>query len=217
MADSADTDIVMLFILNGQPVYGESMLSVDPNDQLMQEFQPGGDANTYSNFFELKNFALGLQLSPSDNKSGPKLPPGAQAALATGSSFGRWYTAAVNPYEGNTSLTKFNTGSFDRLIDAASPIFFQACCNKVRFDKAIIIKRASQDGDRQPFANVRIEMTNVLLTNIDWDDGDVVTEKCSFTCDSIIITYVPQNDDGTVDASGSLSATWQNPTPGQTT
>ena len=81
----------------------------------------------------------------------------------------------------------------------------------------MLVKRISQ-GDqggvaRPSAAYLRIDFTKVLITGINWDDGDLVTESCEFICQGMKISYRRQKTDGTV-AGGfgnEYSAVWPNP------
>jgi hypothetical protein len=56
----------------------------------------------------------------------------------------------------------------------------------------------TSNGDSQAMAYLRIEMDDILISQVAWDDGDVVSEKLTFSCKSIIIKYKRQKDDGTL-------------------
>ncbi len=206
--EQSATDLVMKFSLNGQAVWAESMLDVPPSDRLMKDFRPAADAKKYSNFFEVSSFDMGLALKEADNP----VANGKEAAPAKKTAFARWRSAAPNEYKSIFYPLEFESFSFSRIVDAASPIFFQACCTSQSFDSAVLVKRLSQGGgkDRPTMAYLRIEFTKVLITGLSWDDGELVKEKCDFICQGMKLTYKQQGADGLIGTS-STEATWPNP------
>lgn len=334
MADSASTDLMMLFVdENGQFVWGESNLDIDSGDKgssgMMKEFKPAPDATSYANFFEIDQFDFNMALTSADAAgSGPQPAGGAQPAQgqqgaqtpnqqpvpgssvrpSPSSQWAQWLNAPLDDIKKNKVppyQIRTVTGSFSRMMDSASPTFFQYCVNQSLFQKAVLIKRVMQ-GDqssggggggggmggsglrlgasggfganlgasvgtnlganvggnlsgglggnlsaglgggvgglggsagiranaglglnvgggggfgsgggvggavsRKPVAFLRVEFTGVTITSIDWSDGDVVKENCSFSAKGVEIKYLPQKNDGTVDTSlGPLMAKW---------
>jgi type VI protein secretion system component Hcp len=215
MADANKTDLVMLFVLDGQPVWGECALDVWSKDTLMTEFKPA-DYDNYSNFFEVKSFDFKIALKEDDQTGAAT----STSTAATGP-FARWRSASNSEYKKIRNYPlEVDTFSFTRAIDSASPIFFQSCCQSRTFDKAILVKRLSQGGPADAplpaAAYMRIELTDVLITNISWDDGDMVEEKCDCLCRGITVTYRQQGDDGRILASGGPPAVWPNPNDDRT-
>jgi type VI protein secretion system component Hcp len=109
--------------------------------------------------------------------------------------------------------SKIESFSFTRLIDCATATLVRACCDGTSFKSASIIKRKPARGEPKSepvdMAFIRIDFAGVKITSLNFSDGDIVTETCTFTCDSMQITYAQQ------DASGKLTAlapvSWQNP------
>jgi type VI protein secretion system component Hcp len=196
MSDSK-FDLLMKFVLNGKPVYGECTLAIDKTDSLIKDDFLPARHGTDANFFEIADFNMGLSLKESDDG----------AINSASGPFARWRSATKDEY-------KF---SFQRIIDRASPIFFQSCCNSATFDSAALVRRVSQgdllDGRRPAVAYLRIDFTKVLITGIDWTDGDVVKESCEFICQGMTITQLRQSADGTVatGAGNQSKAYWPNP------
>ncbi len=112
---------------------------------------------------------------------------------------------------------EFKTVSFSKVIDAASPTLFESCVNAKKFDKAIIVKRISQGAEgaqvyvRPLMGYLRLEFEKVLITSVGWTDGDLVTEKIQFEGQSLKMIYMPQGDDGTVDAKGKVEISYKRP------
>jgi type VI protein secretion system component Hcp len=222
MADKSLTDLVMKFeYTRNNPVWAESTLQIADHDPLMEGFLKNTDYDNYNNFFEVTNFNFSAELDESDQSTAVKSQngrtPSHQATSPSSGSFSRWYQFGPKDLASHPYPVKQIKGSFDRIIDSASPIFFQYCCNKTPFDNAVLVKRISQ-GDRlavkRPSVGyLRIEFGTVLLSSLAWDDGDVVTEKCEFTCKHMKIRYLRQSADGTVGLEGGeASAEWTDKT-----
>ena len=218
--DAATTDLVMKFTLNRQAVWAECLINISPQDTLMQDFTRSTDYRTYTNFFEVTDFDFGVSLKEGDESKGafgqtqrPQNPSRAPAAGA----FARWRSATQSEYKSIKYPLEFDKFSFSRAIDAASPIFFQACCNSATFDTATLVKRISQGEqggvERPTVGYLRVDFTKVLITGISWDDGDVVKEKCEFICQGMKIVYRRQKADGTVSTGrgSETTAQWPNP------
>jgi hypothetical protein len=69
-----------------------------------------------------------------------------------------------------------------------------------------------------PVGYMRIEFETVLITGVDWSDGDLVKEKIEFICRKMSIKLRKQADSGDVVEAGQTTATWerkQDPTGGR--
>ncbi len=233
MADQSKADMVMKFIQKGgTPVSAECALDKDPNDPFMKDFHPA-PYQDYSDFFEIQSFDFGMEVKDDDTAVGALTknsqgqgPPskGGTPAKAKGG-FVSWRSAKTDELKNLDYPIEFDTFSFKRLIDAASPIFFEACCGTKTFDSATLVKRVSigmlggggnflnaqvnlgplhlsltgSSGiNRPPQGFLRIDFTNVLIIGIDWDDGDVLNETCKFICQGFKLQYRQQNDDGSL-------------------
>jgi type VI protein secretion system component Hcp len=215
--DKSNADIVMKFVLEGKPVFAECTLDIASDDTLMKDFLPArNNQSSYANFFEVSDFDLAISLKESDDvggRSGAR-SAGAQAA---GGAFARWRSAANADYKSIYYPLEFDNFNFERIIDRASPIFFQSCCKSQSFESAALVKRIAQGNKggvtRPAVGFLRIDFTNVLITGIDWSDGDVIKERCEFICQKMQITYRKQRSDGTVSVGfgNEFTATWPNP------
>jgi type VI protein secretion system component Hcp len=103
--------------------------------------------------------------------------------------------------------------NFTRLIDKASPVLFDFCCRKETFPFVTFVKRkAAIAGNSvlpESLAYLRIDLANVLITDIHWSDGDIVEETCQMICQKMRIIYWQQNFDSTLTPIGSVD--WQLP------
>lgn len=246
--DDTKADILMLFLdENGQSIDGESTLQSAPGDTFMAGFEPTSDADDYSNFFEVKNFSFSVKTQPKEDNVGAnsKTLPKTSAAHGTGASTGGMAmnnaalmaaisgkaATAPDPFERWRSLTdsqtktvkfpvSFDSFQFDRVIDAASTIFFYYCANQKRFQKAILVKRqltklagvrvgiGTSNADMQSVGFLRFTFDNPMITSLNWDDGDMVTEKCTMVCDNMKVEYRQQNADGTLKGDTLPPAQW---------
>ena len=221
------TDLVMKFVLNQQPVWAECALDIAPNDTLMKDFLKNTNYDNYSNFFEVTNFDFSIALKESDESNNvisqqARNHQTQHPKLGANNAFARWRSATNAEYKSIYYPLEFDQFNFKRVIDSASPIFFQCCCESRTFDSAVLVKRVAQ-GDlggpkNQSIAFLRIDFTKVLITGINWDDGDLVTESCEFICQGMKVTYRRQKEDGTVagGAGNEFSATWPNPNKDRT-
>lgn len=89
----------------------------------------------------------------------------------------------------------------------ASPIFLEHCANVTPFAKVILVKRKFTGNLGFHEAYLRITFTDVLLTGVEWDDGEIVKEKCSFVYRQIDVAYKPQKQDGTL--ATSVPGSWK--------
>ena len=250
--DEAKADILMKFVLDGgSGVLGESLLQSAPNDPFMAGFDPIGAYDDYSNFFEVKNFNFTVKVEPQEQRGGPLTsgqpavavasmrPQASQAAQApkaakSNDPFDRWRSATDEELKQIKYPVLFDTFSFDRYIDAASPIFFQQCANQTTFVSATLVKRVSATsgsiglgslaqviqavsgialgggsggGAMASAGFLRIDFFDLMLTSLAWNDGDMVTESCSFTCKHMDIQYRKQNMDSSLTSTVS-QASW---------
>ena len=97
--------------------------------------------------------------------------------------------------------------SFSRQMDMASPIFLEHCASVTPFARATLVKRKFTGNLGFHESYLRIVFTDVLLTGVEWDDGDFVKEKCSFVYRQMDVSYRPQKADGTLDKS--VPGSWQ--------
>lgn len=98
-----------------------------------------------------------------------------------------------------------------RRMDRMSPRLLQLCGDQLGIDYLILVRRKSVGGtqafNQQPF--LRLKFSDVLLTAIDWDDGDVIKEKLKFVYRRIEAQYKSQKDDGTL--GGAIGTTYEYP------
>jgi type VI protein secretion system component Hcp len=216
------TDLLMFFQPEtGGLIPGESRAVVNLDDQEMVEgFAPGF-------YFNIEDFNTSLQVE--DTEESKTADPTGKAATggqrgpkrAGAGEFLRWRSATdaelkallnTNPRPGYKSNIQDYT--FTRQLDLASPIFFEACLNSRYFTRAVLIKRRGigepgGGGQWMQEAVLRLEFAYVLITALDWDDGDLVSEKCTFSFRKVTMKYRTLGLDGTL---GKVqSANWAQP------
>lgn len=222
MPDKSATDIVMRFVHgkpgdppDGEEVIGECALDKDPDDRFMDGFEPA-TYERYSNFFEVLDFSFGFNASPDsvkkkegktqqqavskvNNTTLKEQPPDQDAKKKEKTGFDRWRSMTDEEYRKIKFGVDCDSFSFTRLIDAASPIFFKACCKSWCFKEAVLVKRVSRGagGDnRLPAGFLRIEFKNVLIRSIKWADGDLVKETCEILFEEFKVKYKQQASSG---------------------
>jgi type VI protein secretion system component Hcp len=222
--DDSKSDIVMMFVdSSGTAVLAESTLDVLKGDPFMAAGWTGGkpvpafeaitDYNDYSNFFEVTSFNFNIKLNPRDD-SQSKLSGASKSSGAhvVSDQFSRWRSASNEDVKDIPLPVDFDNFTFTRVIDGASPRFFDACCNQVSFQSAVLVKRVAVGGGlgtavvQRSVGFLRFDFRDVMLTSVDWDDGDLVTESCTFICKAMRVRYRQQRASGRFDdesASGS--------------
>jgi type VI protein secretion system component Hcp len=199
MAEQEMSDIFMYMLdYGGNEVKGESSLQVAAKDTFMTEFS-SADYDSYSNFFDVTDFSFELEMADDDSHGSSGAGP-----------FSDWYmqkdplrSFGMGPDGKSTHKydVKKVAGNLSKVVDSVSPLFFQNCCLKKPFKQAILVKRAftgarTADGDSQALGFLRVFMEEVLITNVSWDDGDLLTEKLSFKCKRMQVKYKKQLDNG---------------------
>ena len=192
-------------------------------DPLMQDFIPGY-------FFEVGSFDFGVGVNDGESgdddrasgagrskrtnalhggKSDKENETGKAARASKKPRFSRFiYPPSISP-NGQTPPLDYDIDvqpfKFTRQLDRASPIFFENCAKVRPFAKATLVKRKFTGNNNFHQAFLRMDFMHVLLTGVEWDDGEVIKETCSFVYRRLNVQYKPQKPDGTLD----------NPVPGE--
>jgi type VI protein secretion system component Hcp len=241
--DESSFDIAMKFVAKGgATVWAESTLQKAPKDPFMGDFDPISSYQDYSNFFEVQSFDFAMNVEPEDAASGnlkrgvggghavgPVALPvhpgtngasGAKGVAGTkaGDPFQRWRSATEDEARRIKFRLNFDSFRFTRVIDGASPIFFQYCSRQMPFESAAIVKRVATGltggTQRLSEAFMRIDFEDVLLKSIKWSDGELVTETCEFVCSTLKFQYRQQKYGGDLGAPIS-PAVWNRKTDSQ--
>ncbi len=215
MPDQPKAEIFMQFVQRGGAgaVLAECAADKNDDDDFMEKFNPAS-YDEYSDFFEVQKFQFAVQVKDEDttkkdtqeaNKSAS--PVKKTEKLAAGA-FASWRSATKTQI--NSLQYPFQPGqfSFTRVIDRASPIFAQACCNSESFESATLVKRVAVGGNEIPMSFLQIKFDDVLIVGLDWDDGDLTSETCKFICRGFEVQYRKQAFDGTLEEVTS-QASWK--------
>jgi type VI secretion system secreted protein Hcp len=104
---------------------------------------------------------------------------------------------------------KFDEFTIKKITDSASPAFFKNCATGAHY-KTVTLEMRKAGGDPQSSGQVFLKYTfgTVFTTKINWsgpgDEGP--EESITFVYGSLMVTYTPQNNDGT--AGTPISAQW---------
>ena len=216
------TDTVMYFMSGATALSAECTLSITKGDDLMTDFVAVQDGvrGSIPNFFEVHEFEFGLSLkeedAPDEQKGPTSLAPGSQVVrkpkpvAKIDGPFAKWRSIDQDTFKKKDTEypLEFDKFTLKRTIDRASPIFFLNCCMSRTFTKAVLVKRKSQGGDQAPVGFMRIEFGNVLITGVDWSDGDLVQETVEFICQKMTITLRGQAAAGAVTKEKEAVMTW---------
>jgi type VI protein secretion system component Hcp len=121
---------------------------------------------------------------------------GAGAAATTESNseivYAKWKSATPTQIQEIMATTPYpiemGEVSIERTFDKASPILFDFCCNSKTFESVSMIKR-KDIGDVFLRGYLRLDFYNVLITGIDWKNGDVMKETFTFVFRQLQINY----------------------------
>lgn len=156
-----------------------------------------------------KTNALHGMGGPGDQKQSAN--QGSEASRRSKPRFSRFlYPAVARPGQKKPDLDydiDVHPFSFSRQLDMASPIFLEHCAGVVPFAKATLVKRKFTGNLGFHESYLRMIFTDVLLTGVEWDDGEVIKEKCSFVYRKIEVAYRPQKQDGSLDKE--VPGVWQ--------
>jgi type VI secretion system secreted protein Hcp len=111
----------------------------------------------------------------------------------------------------NPSSVSFGTGSgagkvdlssvsLQKQLDVSSPFLFAACCAGTHTDKGNMIVREATGGTTTQ-VYFQYDFTEVFVDSISWGGaagGGKPSESVSLSAKSLMVTYWPQNSDGTL-------------------
>jgi len=119
------------------------------------------------------------------------------ASLAQGTAGGR-----------SAEAVRFSEFSIEKLMDAATPKLFEACCKGTHL-KEVAIELVRAGGD--PFKYMEIKLADVLISGVlhhadSTGAAQSPIETVNMTYGAIEVTYTKQKPDGT--AAGNVAAKW---------
>ncbi len=203
MASAEHSDLMMKFVnTDGTPVPGESQTQLTSaeflGNPLLDGFKNGF-------FFEVSSFTFSA--SGDGKKPGMKPPKGLDPAQQRWAEQQAQDAKNKNAPSGASDEPPVQPISFKRDIDAASLMMMQNLIDRKGYKNATIIKRKAAGGKAAGEVFLRIDFTDVLITEIEWDDDDRVKEDCKFICRSLKIQYRPQLQDGSL--GGAIEGLWR--------
>ncbi|MBV8915100.1 MAG: type VI secretion system tube protein Hcp [Acetobacteraceae bacterium] len=206
----------------GGPVWAECAADKRPDndDDWMTDFNPQ-PYDDFSDFFEITKFEFGVDVKPEDtSKTGPQtqrpLTQGMQGHGALGGKAGVQHASSGDAWQSWRSANSdsdvdnlkypfdVDKFQFERIIDRGSLTLFEACCGSQTFKSAAFVKRVWTGSladyyDNKPGKSfIRIDFQDVMVTSINWDDGDMLNETCEFICRGFKLQYRRQRADGTL-------------------
>jgi type VI protein secretion system component Hcp len=216
MADEV-RDALVRFVIGGKAIPAESAASIDKDDDLAKDYIAATETNNWaSNFFQVKTFKMDMGLI-GDTAGDPEAEARIEkekreqmaqaiksgedelklASVRSGSDFAAFMKAsrggALKSYSSNLEnvvLTKS--------LDNASLSLFTACTACTLIDTVTLIKRRG-GGGKKLLTYLRVVFEKVLITDFNWDEDDVITEKISFVCRSAKIKYRVEQSSGKLD------------------
>lgn len=209
MAGSNETGDLLMFVAKTQSslISGEGMSDLTPMSEMLSGFKVG-------KFFEISSFQFSIETMKKDENAKNL----ALFAKHLGAQFGAGIPAALKqaplkPIDVKVADTAepescpIQPVSFSRPIDKGSPELMQLCIDSTTVYGAVVVKRKPAGGKAAGEAYLRFEFRGVLFTDVSWDNGESVTEKCSFITRAVTVKYRPQLPDGSLGAikSGSWS------------
>jgi type VI protein secretion system component Hcp len=197
-------DLLMKFVLNNKPIEAESLTDLTSTSKVPNPLMEGF---TSGQCFEIDNFKFRAGTA-GDGKVRPSTPTKTES-----DSTGKTEKISTPPHSGaREDYQTWRAGgnrrypvdlkpiSFERSIESSSALLIQSCIDCVYFDSATLIKRKPTGSAAAGEAYLRLDFTGVLVTGVDWSDGDEVKETCTFICRGVTIGYRPQLPNGSLGA-----------------
>ena len=204
MADKPPSDLLMKFVRNGKPVYGETTTDLSGMSEM-------GLAKGFKKdcMFEVSSFTFKAGISGDESgddgkkKKSPKLGrDGKPVKPSSAGQFRKWRSGErTTPYPVDMQPVEFT-----RAVDTASVLMLEHCIHRVNFDSATLIKRKAAGSRASGEVYLRFDFTGVLITSIDWDNDEPIKETCLFITRGVTVFSRPQLPDGSL--GGTLTGFW---------
>jgi type VI protein secretion system component Hcp len=233
MAEDA-RDVLMKIILEKTAIPAECSTVIDANDPLASDFTSASSGNGWKgNYFAVDDFQMEIGLmgdsNPGNNtvtrdqmaemqkanQEALKLLAEAQQndeerrkmpTVRSANEFGRFMTNGRSAMRGRSYSANLEPVTLTKRMDASSLTLFKACINSTTLDSAVLIKRRAGGGDSLQ-SYLRIEFTDLLITDFNWDEDDVIKEKIKFVCRKAEVQYSIQSAAGT-QQKAAMSRSW---------
>jgi type VI protein secretion system component Hcp len=199
MAQGDSSDLLMKFVLDGNPIPAGSTAQLDPTGRSTNPLLKGFRER---HILQIEQFTFKAGTTDDDDSGGGKADDAKKgkkgktlSALATRGDHQSWRSGKAHKYP-----VDLQPVSFTRSIDASSSILIQNCIDCISYDSATLIKRKAAGGVAAGEVFLRLDFNGVLVINVDWSNDDEVEETCHFICRSVTISYRPQLPDGSLGA-----------------
>ena len=221
MADDT-RDILMKMMQGPVPVDSECKAVIAKGDTLASGFMssiPSNRGGTRPNYFAIKDFTFQVALSGDGAAKGAAAAQNEQSKLAmqeiekklkdrspelaglqlnapkNSAEFQRFMANGRADMRVKTYPADLEAISVTKELDATSLTLLKGCVTSVTFKNATLLKRKAT-GDNELRTYLRIDFTDLLITEFNWDEDEVVTEKFKFVCRKAIVQYAVETDDG---------------------
>jgi type VI protein secretion system component Hcp len=226
---------VLMQIVMGKPIPTECQAVIGANDAkgLANGFiSPSKDNDWKANYFAVQDFMMEVGLTGDSNAGGQsdteqrKAEQEAQqeqnralweamknneegkplTASRTANEFARFMKSARGAIDTKSYSANLEPISITKVLDASSLTLFKACAKSTTLKSAVLIKRRGGGGNELR-TYLRIEFTDLLITDFNWEEEDVIKEKIKFVCRKAQVQYSIENNDGTLKPAGQ-ARTW---------
>jgi type VI protein secretion system component Hcp len=224
MADNSSSDLLMLVKPKGKiALEGEALTKYNQSDDMMQDFKP----QRYCELQDF-SFGIGLEdneggdddrgetgtdgadenkLHGSDDGNASSRPKSGKSdggksrkkvkKFKTFMETGMIPPSASNPNRGGYEIT-LDEITITRQLDRMSVPLVKLWFDQTPLDYIIVVRRKFTGNPAYHEAFLRIKFTDVLITAIDWKDGDSISETMKFVYRGATVAYKPQKADGTL-------------------
>ena len=178
MAQDSHSDLFLRMVQNNKLIDGECRVELAPRGTVPNDLTTGF---VPFKMFQIEKFALaaGAQSPPSTT---PPVP-GQKPPLAK-SPHGHLSGAPGYPAE-------LQSIKISRTVDIGSIRLFQSVIDSSDYDSVSVVKRRSTGVKFGGEVFLRLDFNHVLVTTINWSDGDEIEESFEFICRSLTIRYKP--------------------------
>jgi type VI protein secretion system component Hcp len=228
-------DVLMKVVMGTAiPAECQAVIGADDAKGLASGFISPSAANGWkANYFAVQDFMMEVGLTGDSNAGGQSNPADQMKAMneslqerekalweairnsedgkpltasKTASEFARFMNNGRSAMRTKSYSANLEPVSITKALDASSLTLFQACINSTTLDSAVLLKRRGGGGNELR-TYLRIEFTDLLITDFNWEEDEVIKEKIKFVCRKAQVQYSIENNDGTLKPAGQ-ARTW---------
>ena len=203
MAEDNRDILMKLEMTKGSYVPAECSAVLDSDDPLATDFKGTGTTGSLvvGNYFAIEEFSFDIGLADREKKPASVTPEqmqehmkNMQKAMAAGKTF----EAKEGSYK---DFMKTGRGSYPadlqavsitKSMDRSSTTLFEKVQDSFKFVSATILRRKAIGADTLR-GYLRIDFTDVMLTELNWEDDEVVKETFKFVCRGATIKYAMES------------------------